>query len=150
MRHTVTFVILALAAASADTPVFAADVVAAPAQVITTDRVDFAPGGTIRIDGSYGVLNIEGWDKPEVEITFTKSRPLRFGESPSPDRDKSRLDSIQLKNGAQILNGTDHYNHAEAPPSRLGSPFWDHHNRRCPRRLRYSRSPGFEAANQTR
>jgi hypothetical protein len=98
MRHTVTFVILALTAALAETPVFAAaDTVGKPAEVITTDRVDFAPGGTIRIDGSYGVLNIEGWDKPEVEITFTKSRPLRFGESPSPDRDKSRLESIQLK-----------------------------------------------------
>lgn len=97
VKQTVTVSVFVLSAALAGISAFAGDVVAPPAQIVTTNRVDFAPGGTIRIDGSYGVLNVEGWDKPEVEITFTRSRPLRFGESPSPDRDKSGLDSIQLK-----------------------------------------------------
>ena len=42
-------------------------------QVVTTDRVDFAAGATIRILASTGELNIEGWDKPQVEITVTRS-----------------------------------------------------------------------------
>jgi hypothetical protein len=38
-----------------------------------TERVDFAPGGLIRCDGSFGSLNIEGWDRSEVEIAVTKT-----------------------------------------------------------------------------
>jgi len=34
----------------------------------TVDKTDFAPGGTVRIEGSTGDLNIEGWDQPTVEI----------------------------------------------------------------------------------
>jgi hypothetical protein len=79
-------------------PIFAAaDTVGQPAEVTATDRMNFAPGGLIRIDGSYGTLNIEAWDKAEVEVTVTKSRPLRFGESPAPDRDQHRLESIGIQ-----------------------------------------------------
>jgi hypothetical protein len=43
------------------------------AQVVTTDQAEFAAGGTIRIEGSTGELNIEGWDEPRVELTVTRS-----------------------------------------------------------------------------
>ena len=42
-------------------------------QVTKTDTVDFAPGGTIRVSGSMGQLDVEGWDRPQVEITVAKS-----------------------------------------------------------------------------
>jgi hypothetical protein len=42
-------------------------------EVTTTEHVNFAPGGTIRLDNSYGHLTVEGWDSPEVAITVTKS-----------------------------------------------------------------------------
>jgi hypothetical protein len=42
-------------------------------QVVTTDRVDFAAGGTIRVLAATGELNIEAWDQPQVEITVTRS-----------------------------------------------------------------------------
>ncbi len=32
------------------------------------DLVPIAPGGTVRIVGSHGDLNIQGWDRPEVEL----------------------------------------------------------------------------------
>lgn len=38
-----------------------------------TERTLFAPGGTIRVNGSYGYLAVEGWDEPEVEVTVIKS-----------------------------------------------------------------------------
>jgi hypothetical protein len=38
-----------------------------------TERVPFAPGGTIRLNNSYGYLTVEGWDEPEAEITIIKS-----------------------------------------------------------------------------
>jgi hypothetical protein len=43
------------------------------ARVTDTQRIDFAPGGTIRVDKSWGDLYIEGWDQPRVEITVTKT-----------------------------------------------------------------------------
>jgi hypothetical protein len=41
-------------------------------QLSTTEHVNFAPGGTILMDGSYGCLSVEGWDKPEVEVTVIR------------------------------------------------------------------------------
>lgn len=38
-----------------------------------TERVPFAAGGTIHVNGSYGYLTVEGWDEPEVEVTVIKS-----------------------------------------------------------------------------
>jgi hypothetical protein len=42
-------------------------------EVTNTERVPFAPGGTIRLNNSYGYLTVEGWDDPEVEIAVIKS-----------------------------------------------------------------------------
>ncbi len=53
-------------------PLLAMGLVKQPVQVVTTDKVDFASGGTIRLDGSVGELNVEAWDRPEVEITLTR------------------------------------------------------------------------------
>lgn len=42
------------------------------ARLVTTDHLNFAPGGIIRINGSWGCLSVEGWDRPEVEVTVTR------------------------------------------------------------------------------
>ena len=47
-------------------PVFA--VAAQRVDLSTSDKTDFAPGGTVRIENSTGELNVEGWDQPFVEI----------------------------------------------------------------------------------
>src|SRR5580704_10224679 len=67
-----------------------------PVRVVTTDRVDFAAGGTIRFEGSVGELNIEGWDQPQVRIVVTR---FDYADSTGQDRDhmKSKLESITLK-----------------------------------------------------
>jgi hypothetical protein len=44
-------------------------------EVTATEHASLAPGGTIRIEHSYGDLTIEGWDRPEVELTVIKSMP---------------------------------------------------------------------------
>ena len=74
-------------------PLFGSDELKQP-QVTKTERVDFPPGGTVRINDSYGSLSVEGWDLPAVEITVTKA--LRFGGSKSQDQDQPRLESIQI------------------------------------------------------
>lgn len=42
-------------------------------EVTSTEHAGFAPGGTIRLQGSYGFLTVEGWDEPEVEVVVTRS-----------------------------------------------------------------------------
>ena len=42
-------------------------------QVSKTDRFDFPANGTLRFVNSVGVLTVEAWDRPDVEITTIKS-----------------------------------------------------------------------------
>lgn len=62
--------------------------------VVTTDRVDFAAGGTIRFEGSVGELNIEGWDQPRVEVTVTR---VDYVDASEKDREKGILERITVK-----------------------------------------------------
>jgi len=54
---------------------FAQDGKNLPAPVTSTERVNFAPGGVIRLTSSSSNLFVEAWDRPEVEIATTKSGP---------------------------------------------------------------------------
>jgi hypothetical protein len=62
--------------------------------VVTTDRVDFAAGGTIRFEGSVGELNIEGWDQPQVEVTLSR---VDYADAAGKDREKGKLARITVK-----------------------------------------------------
>jgi hypothetical protein len=62
--------------------------------VVTTSQVDFAAGGTIRIEGSVGELNIEGWDQPQVQVVLTR---FDYAEGTDRDRLKSKLEQITVK-----------------------------------------------------
>jgi hypothetical protein len=42
-------------------------------QVSNTQRMDFPSGGTLRLTKSTGLLTVEAWDRPEVEITTISS-----------------------------------------------------------------------------
>jgi len=79
----------ALGASAAD------ESVTQPRQAADTQHLDFAPGGTIRIDGSYGILKVEGWDRPEVAITVTKYLPYGY-ERKHPDKAKRRLEGLRV------------------------------------------------------
>lgn len=64
--------IAALLAAAA-VPTLAADAeTRRPVELTTTQRVPLAPGGTVRIDETWGELSIEGWDEPAVEVVTTR------------------------------------------------------------------------------
>ena len=41
-------------------------------QISDTQRLDFPSGGTLRLKHSIGVLTVEAWDRPDVEITTVK------------------------------------------------------------------------------
>jgi hypothetical protein len=60
-----------------------------------TERMNFQPGGVIRIDNSYGYLTVEGWDEPQVEITVTKTTN-RFYEPDRKTEAERRFEEVQV------------------------------------------------------
>jgi len=59
-----------------------------------TDRLTVSAPASIRLENSFGEVNVEGWDSPEIEITVTKSVEQRNGEkAPAAQR---RLDDVQV------------------------------------------------------
>ena len=65
------------------------------AQVVATEQVDFAPGGLIRVDGSYGDLYVESWDQPRVEMTVTKLMPYDY-KSEHPEISTQHLEAVRV------------------------------------------------------
>jgi hypothetical protein len=86
-------------------------------QATSTESVNFAPGGLIRISGSYGELTVEGWDQSTVEVQLKKS--LSYGYN---KEDQKRFDAVKV--------ATERHSEAElsittvAPsPNRFVHPF---------------------------
>ena len=65
-------------------------------QVTSTERLNFAPGGLIRLDNSYGDLSIEVWDQPAVEITVIKSMPFNYKLN-QPEQATQHLERVAIK-----------------------------------------------------
>jgi Putative adhesin len=74
-------ILIGLSARGLMTPPLFAQQLSTPVKLTNTERMNFAPGGVIRIDDSYGELNVEGWDQPEVEITVIKTMPYDYNQS---------------------------------------------------------------------
>ncbi len=64
-------------------------------EATSTQRVPFLPGGTIRVNSSYGYLTVEGWDEPEVEITVTKSTN-RFYEPERKEKSEKHFNEVRV------------------------------------------------------
>ena len=64
-------------------------------EIISTERVSFQPGGTIRLEKSYGYLTVEGWDEPEVEVTVTKSTN-HFYEPEQKAKAEKRFEQVRV------------------------------------------------------
>jgi hypothetical protein len=76
-----------------------------------TERMNFAPGGTIRIDESRGDVYVEGWDQPEVEVTVVKSMPYEYKRK-HPEEATKHLDSVRVvterKSATELTISTMH------------------------------------------
>lgn len=65
--------------------------------VIThTERLDFPVGGMLRIQHSTGNLTVEGWDRPDVEITTTKSNKSNIDSAPARAHAQAELDRVHI------------------------------------------------------
>jgi len=70
---------LSAAAVAIAAPVFAETGGKKVAEITKTQQAPFQPGGTIRVDHTYGELSVEGWDRAEVELTLTKTPDGLYG-----------------------------------------------------------------------
>jgi hypothetical protein len=87
--------VLAIALPLFGLPLFGQDARKEPVRVTTTQSEEFAPGGTIHIDGSWGYLTVEGWDQPRVETIVTKSLG-RYYEPEHSEIEADRLKAVQV------------------------------------------------------
>jgi len=84
-RHISVFVSLWLSVFVLNTSLLRAyDETKSKAQVTKTERVDFPPGGTLRLNSSIGELTIQGWDRPDVEITTIKTTKAAYPRAVEP------------------------------------------------------------------
>jgi hypothetical protein len=90
-------------------------------QVTHTDKVDFPAGGQLRLKNPTGELTVEGWDRPDVEITTIKSTKDAYA---SRDREKAsrELDKVRISvapQGGDLVITTDYPHHRRLSPARL-------------------------------
>jgi hypothetical protein len=95
----------------------AADEPKQKAEVSKKERIDFPSGGTIRLTNSVGVLNVEAWDRPDVEITTIKSTKVAYDAG---EREKARheLDNVHVaaeRRGDELVITTDYPRHLSIP-----------------------------------
>jgi hypothetical protein len=73
-------------------------------EVSSTQQIEFAPGGIVRIQQSYGEVLVEGWDKNVVEVTVIKTIDAK--DNPQ-DQEKARLklDGVKVTVAREAKNG---------------------------------------------
>lgn len=54
------------------------------ARVVDTEQMVFASGGTIEIQDSFGQVSVEGWDRPEIELTVIKTTQKTYSSIEMP------------------------------------------------------------------
>jgi hypothetical protein len=86
-RKIAAFAFLAIAPLGAKAP-------QQPVPITTVERVNFAPGGVIRVTGATGELNVEGWDEPTVQVTFTRTV---YADASPKDRESATQELKKIK-----------------------------------------------------
>jgi hypothetical protein len=91
----------------------AADAPMQKAQVRKTERLDFPAGGTLRLTRSTGVLTVEAWDRPDVEITTIKSTKAEYDtrEREKATRDLDKVRVAAERHGDELVITTDFPRH---------------------------------------
>ena len=83
-------------------------------QVVHTEHADFPAGGLLTLKNSMGDLTIEGWDRPDVEITTIKSTKAAYAAQ-DRERVSRELDKVRRVGGAPERGTGDHDGLSAAP-----------------------------------
>ena len=79
-----------------------------------TERFNVPAPGAIRLENSFGEVDIEGWDRPAVEVTVVRSSEHLYDAKEHAEAQR-RLDSVQItakQNGNDVVISTAY------PPTR--------------------------------
>lgn len=104
-----TIRVLAVLGFGASCLLLAADEPKQKVQVTNTQRVDFPSGGTLKLTKSIGVLTVEAWDRPDVEITTITSTKGDY-DAREREKAKSELDKVRVaaeRHGDELVITTD-------------------------------------------
>jgi hypothetical protein len=87
-------------------------------QVTNTQHFDFPVGGALRLKNSVGVLNVEGWDQPAVEITTIKSTRREYAsyERQKAERALEQVRVAAQRQGNELIVTTDFPRYRSFPP----------------------------------
>jgi hypothetical protein len=73
-----------------------------------TERFNVPAPGAIRLENSFGEVEIDGWDRPEVEVTVVRSSEHLYDVKERAEAQR-RLDSVQItakQNGNDLVIST--------------------------------------------
>jgi hypothetical protein len=87
-------------------------------QLKDTQRLSFPPGGVLHVVDSIDELTVEGWDRPDVQITTTKTTRNFYN---SEDRDRAERELARLRITAERRE--DEVRVSAASLRRRGFPF---------------------------
>lgn len=99
--------------------------------VTHTERFRLPTSGAVRLENSFGEVDIDGWDRPEVELTIIRSTEHLVNSKQRAEAQR-RLDSVQVsakQDGNDVVIST-------AYPAR--NPFLHPLSRRSDIEIRYS------------
>ena len=94
-------------------------------QTTKTEHMDFAPGGVLRMKNSTGALIVEGWDRPEVEITTIKFTKTAYGNRAEGERALDEAHTAVNHSAGEIVITTDFPSKGSHRLPRRGSPSID-------------------------
>lgn len=63
--------------------------------VTTTERIPFSNGVSVHLKDTFGEVQVEGWDRNEVEIQFTRGTQKKYAASEEA-KEKRRLEKIKI------------------------------------------------------
>jgi hypothetical protein len=84
-----------------------------------TDRFNVPKPGVIRLENSFGEVDIDGWDRPEVEVTVVRSSERLYATKERVEAQR-RLDNVQItakQHGNDVVIST-----AYPPRNRFAHP----------------------------
>jgi hypothetical protein len=92
---------------------FAGDEPKQKVQVVHTEHADLPTGGLLRLKNSFGELTVEGWDRPDVEITTIKSTKTEYAaqdrERVSGELEKVRVSVERQSEGLVVTTDFPHH-----------------------------------------
>src|SRR5690349_21445248 len=87
------------------------------ASISSTQTLSFDPEGVIQLEQSFGEVQIEGWDRPEVEITTIRSTQKKYTDADRAAAEKE-LEGIAI---TAVKQGEDRLKITTQFPSRSAS-----------------------------